>query len=413
MNIPELLAPAGNLEKLQTALRFGADAVYVGGTHFSLRAQSDNFDLPALHEGVRYAHELGKKVYVALNIFAHQAELRGIAAYLPALAAARVDAVIVADPGVFRLVRTTAPELPVHISTQANTVNAAAAQFWQDLGARRVVLARELSCAEIQDIRRQTQVQLEAFVHGAMCVSYSGRCLLSNYFTGRDANRGACTQPCRWKYALQEETRPGQFFPVEQDRRGTYFMNSKDLCLLPHLPSLVAAGIDSLKIEGRMKSIHYVATVVRVYRQALDALAASGDFRLEPHWLEELQLVSQRAYTDGFFRGVPGEDAQVYPPVKVEPDRVFCGLVKETLPSGEVVVEQRGLFAAGDTLEALPPSGDTTRQVVASFRDRESGETLARAPHAQQQLCLRWPVPLPPGTLLRRCLPSQPKEVCQ
>ena len=408
MKLPELLAPAGNLEKLKTALLFGADAVYVGGKNFSLRAQSDNFDFETLQEGVRYAHELGKKVYVALNVFAHQQELQGIAAYLPELLAAKVDAVIVADPGVFRLVRKQAPNLAVHISTQANTVNASTACFWGELGAKRVVLAREVTYKELLDIRSQAAVQLETFVHGAMCVSYSGRCLLSNYFTGRDANRGACTQPCRWKYALQEETRPGQFYPVEEDAHGTYFMNSKDLCLLPHLPALVAAGVDSLKIEGRMKSIHYVATVVRVYRQALDLLAEKPEeFAISPEWLEELQLVSQRAYTDGFFQGSGAVDAQVYTVEKENIAKVFCGVV--TGHSGsDLLVEQRGLFAVGDSLEALPPTGERQQQRLRFLWDAKSDAVLERAPHAQQQLRLTWNESLlPVGTLLRRVLSSE------
>lgn len=405
MKLPELLAPAGNLEKLKTALLFGADAVYVGGKNFSLRAQSDNFDFAALQEGVQYAHELGKKVYVALNVFAHQKELQGIAAYLPELLDAKIDAVIVADPGVFRLVRQEAPNLAVHISTQANTVNASAACFWQELGAKRVVLAREVTYKELLDIRSQAEVQLETFVHGAMCVSYSGRCLLSNYFTGRDANRGACTQPCRWKYALQEETRPGQFYPVEEDAHGTYFMNSKDLCLLPHLPALVTAGVDSLKIEGRMKSIHYVATVVRVYRQALDLFARNPEeFAIPPEWLEELQLVSQRAYTDGFFQGPAAGDAQIHAVKKEKAAKVFCGVV--TGHSGsDLLVEQRGRFAVGDCLEALPPTGERQQQCLRFLWDAKSGAVLERAPHAQQQLRLAWDgLLLPVGTLLRRVL---------
>jgi putative protease len=269
------------------------------------------------------------------------------------------------------------------------------------------VLAREVTYKELLDIRSQAAVQLETFVHGAMCVSYSGRCLLSNYFTGRDANRGACTQPCRWKYALQEETRPGQFYPVEEDVHGTYFMNSKDLCLLPHLSALVAAGVDSLKIEGRMKSIHYVATVVRVYRQALDFFAKDPDaFRVRPEWLEELLLVSQRAYTDGFFQGST-VDAQVYTVEKSDASKVFCGVV--TGHSGsDLLVEQRGLFAVGDCLEALPPTGERQQQRLRFLWDAKSDAVLERAPHAQQQLRLTWNESLLPiGTLLRRVLSSE------
>ena len=270
MKKPELLAPAGTLEKLKMAVLYGADAVYLGGKSFGLRALGGNFSREELAEGTEFAHAHGCKVYVTVNIYPHDGDLAGLPEYLRDLEAIGVDALLVADLGVFSIAREKVPNLPLHVSTQANTVNSAAVKAWQALGAQRVVLARELSIAEIAAIRKAVPVELEMFVHGAMCISMSGRCLLSNYFTGRDSNRGACAQSCRWRYALVEETRPGQYFPIEEDERGTYILNSKDLCLLPHLSELIKSGVDSLKIEGRMKSVHYVASVTKAYRMAID-----------------------------------------------------------------------------------------------------------------------------------------------
>jgi putative protease len=301
MKIPELLAPAGSPEKLRVALAYGADAVYFAGRNYGLRAFADNFSDEEIAAAIAETHRAGRRAYVTVNIFPHNDDLGALPAYLAFLRDCGADAAIVSDPGVFRLARKTAPELPIHISTQANTVNWAAALFWEELGVRRVVLAREVSLADIRIIRAKTGLELEAFVHGAMCVSYSGRCLLSNYLTGRDANRGECAQACRWRWHVVEETRPGQYFPVSEDRRGTYVFNSKDLCLLPHIPDLVGSGLDSLKIEGRMKSVHYVATVVKVYREALDAYAANPeDFAVRKEWLAEFEKISHRPYTAGF-----------------------------------------------------------------------------------------------------------------
>ena len=301
MKKPELLAPAGTMEKLQMALTYGADAAYLGGTQFGLRAFGGNFTNDEIRSAVQLAHGMGRKIYVTVNVFPHNDDFVTLPDYLRFLAEAGVDAVLVADLGVFMCAREVVPALPVHISTQANNVNWRTVRAWQELGAARVVLARELSREEIREIRRQTDVELELFVHGAMCISYSGRCLLSSYFTGRDANRGGCAQSCRWKYALVEESRPGEYYPVAEDARGTYIMNSKDLCLLPYLDEVIVSGIDSLKIEGRMKSVHYVASVVKAYRMALDAACTGAPYEVRSEWTEELGKVSHRAYTTGFF----------------------------------------------------------------------------------------------------------------
>ena len=324
---PELLAPAGNMEKLKMAILYGADAVYLGGEAYGLRAQGGNFSREELTEAARFAHERGKKIYVTVNVYPRNDELPALPEYLRFLRDAGADAILVSDLGVFSIAREVVPNLPVHISTQANTVNYAAVDAWARLGAERVVLAREASLAEIREIRRRSDAELELFVHGAMCISYSGRCLMSNYFTGRDANRGNCAQACRWRYALMEETRPGQYFPVEEDARGTYIFNSKDLCLMPYLAEVIESGVDSLKIEGRMKSVHYVASVTKAYRMAIDAyFEAPEAFAVDPTWLEELDKVSHRAYTDGFFHGGPPEDAQIYGSSSYTQTSDFVGL---------------------------------------------------------------------------------------
>ncbi|KLU62866.1 putative protease YdcP precursor [Peptococcaceae bacterium CEB3] len=305
---PELLAPAGDLEKLRYALAYGADAVYIGGTSFGLRAYAGNFSPEEMKEAVLRVHALGKKLYVTVNVFAHEADFDELPDYLSNLARLGVDALIVSDPGVLALAREVAPGIALHLSTQANSTNSYAVRFWQRQGVKRAVLARELSLAELSLVRQRVPGELEMFVHGAMCMSYSGRCLLSNYLTGRDANRGECAQPCRWGYGLVEEKRPGQVFPLEEDERGTYIFNSHDLCLLPHLPLLAPLGIESYKIEGRMKSVHYVASTVKVYREALDVLWEQGEKAFErrlPAWLDELDKVSHRDYSPGFLFGKP------------------------------------------------------------------------------------------------------------
>lgn len=350
---PELLAPAGDLEKLKAAVLYGADAVYLGGRHFGLRAGAGNFGEEEMAEGVRFAHAEGARVYVTVNIFAHNRDLETLPGYLESIRAAGVDGVIVSDPGVVELVKRLHPDLPIHLSTQANTTNWAAARFWEEQGVARIVLARELSLDEIKEIRERVGVELEIFVHGAMCIAYSGRCLLSNYLTGRDANRGDCAQSCRWRYALMEEKRPGEYLAVEEDGRGTYILGSRDLCLIEYIPELVRAGVDSFKIEGRMKSVNYVAGVVKAYREALDAyLRDPENYRFDPAWLEEISKVSHRRYTTGFLFGDPGPSGQHYEGEIYRRSHAFVGLVRDYDGSaGMALVEQRNRFAVGDEIE--------------------------------------------------------------
>lgn len=399
---PEILAPAGSPEKLKYAVAYGADAVYLGGENFGLRAAAATFDLPSMARAVDYAHSHGVRVYVTLNIFAHNRDIEALPRYIKELAGLGVDAVIVSDPGVLSLVRELAPELKIHISTQANTTNWRSAKLWETLGARRIVLARELSLDEIKTIHNHTGVELEVFVHGAMCVSYSGRCLLSNYMTGRGANQGDCAQSCRWKYRLVEEKRPGEYFPITEDDRGTYILSSRDLCLLEYLPGLVDAGVTSFKIEGRVKSIHYVATITRVYRQALDAYRADPEnYHVSPRWLEEISKVSNREYTTGFITGVrPGETPPVYS-IYQRP-YTFVGVVLGYDEQRRMLlVEQRNRFARGETLEMLTPGTQTLVLKVTEILDLE-GNTLQAAPHPRQTVYLPWPHPVPRWSLLRR-----------
>lgn len=397
MIIPELLAPAGDLEKLRVAVLYGADAVYLGGHRFSLRERARNFSLEELAEGVAFAHARGVKVYVAVNIFARNRDLEDLPPYVEKLSEIGVDAVIVSDPGVLALVKKIAPQMPIHLSTQANTTNWLAARFWQEQGISRIVLARELSYEEIREIRQQVNVDLEVFVHGALCLSYAGRCFLSAYMAARDANRGDCAQPCRWRYALVEEKRPGQYFPVEEDSRGAYILSSRDLCLIQYLPQLVEAGVNSLKIEGRVKSVHYVATVVGVYRQALDAYRRDpAGFKVEGRWLEELGKVTHRGYTTGFFTG---EEKNV--PVPLKPCS-FVGIVRGyDSGKGLVFAEQRSRFARGDELEVLMPGGKTFSFLLEELYDEEMNP-LEAAPHPHQRVFFRLSRPVPPWSLLRR-----------
>jgi len=385
MHKPELLAPAGNPEKLRMALRYGADAVYLGGKDFSLRAFSGNFSLEEIQEAVIFAHNLDKKVYVTINIFPHNEDLIQLPEYIAALRDIGVDAFIIADLGVFRVARMVAPEIPLHISTQANNTNWASVLGWQEMGAKRVVLARELSLAEIQLIRSKASLELEAFVHGAMCISYSGRCLLSNYLTGRDANRGECAQPCRWKYSLVEETRPNEYLPVLEDERGTYIFNSKDLCLLEHIPELVETGLNSFKIEGRMKSVYYVAVVVKAYRDAIDRyLADPVNYTMQPKWLEEVSKISHREYTTGFYFRKAGPDDQIYGSSSYIQPYDFVGLVKGYDPQTKMaLVEQRNRFQVGDEVEIVQPGKDFFQQRITAIIN-EGGESVIAAPHPQQ-----------------------------
>lgn len=404
----ELLAPAGNMDKLKMALLYGADAVYLGGKSFGLRAFSDNFSMEEMEEAVRYAHGLGKKVHVTVNIFPHNADLNGLPEYLTSLRDIHVDAVLIADPGIFSLARQIVPDLPIHISTQANVTNWASAKFWHDAGAKRVVMAREVSLKDVKAIHDKVPVELEGFVHGAMCISYSGRCLLSNYFTeNRDSNRGQCVQCCRFKYNVVEEKRPGQYFPVMEDERGTYIFNSKDLCLLPYLPDLYDAGLCSLKIEGRMKSVHYVATVVKVYRQALDAYERDPEhFRVLPEWVEELEKISHRPYTRGFSVSRPTEADQVYSHSSNTQTHEFIGLVRSYDAERKLAwIEQRNHFKVGQTVEFLQPKGRLVRCAVSRILD-EDGQDLDAARHAQQVVAVPVNEPLEAYSMMRREMKS-------
>ena len=403
MKKPELLAPAGNMEKLKMALLYGADAVYLGGKSFGLRAFGGNFSREELKEAVEFAHNLGKKVYVTVNIFPHNIDVEALPDYLAYLNEIRVDALLVADLGVFTLAKQYAPDIELHISTQANNTNYVTVNAWKDMGATRVVMARELSLQELKTIREKCDVELEMFVHGAMCISYSGRCLLSAYMTGRDANRGACAQSCRWKYNLVEENRPGEYFNIEEDERGTYIMNSRDMCLMPHLPEIIETGIDSLKIEGRMKSVHYAASVVKAYRMAIDSYFEDPEnFSIKQEWVEELDKVSHRAYTTGFFLHKTTSEDQIYSSSSYTQTSDFVGLVKEyDAETGFAVVEQRNNMKIGQEIEVFQPNLPTYRQVISDMYN-DKGEAIDVAPHAQQIIKMKMVQPVEPYTILRR-----------
>lgn len=403
MKKPELLAPAGNIEKLKMALIYGADAVFLGGKDFGLRAFSDNFDEADMKEGVAFAHAMGKKVYVTVNIFPHNEDLVTLPDYLRFLRDIKVDAAIISDLGVYRMAREITPALPLHISTQANNTNWSSVLFWQELGAERVVLSREISLEDIRTIREKVNIQLEAFIHGAMCISYSGRCLMSNYFTDRDANRGECAQPCRWKYHLMEEKRPGQYFPVIEDERGTYIFNSKDLCLLPYLPDLITSGLDSFKIEGRMKSVHYAATVVKVYREAIDSFCQNpADFAVKQEWIEELLKISHRDYTTGFYFGKTTQDDQIYTSSSYMQTHDFIGLVRSyDGNTGMATVEQRNNMKIGQKIEIFQPNGLTFEQKITQMYDEE-GTPIDVAPHPQQVVKMKMDNPVSVYSMLRR-----------
>lgn len=400
---PELLAPAGNMEKCKMALRYGADAVYLGGKMFGLRAFANNFEIDEIKEAADFAHSLGKKVYVTVNIFAHNSDIEKLPEYLLALQKAGADALLISDLGVWQTARRVVPGMPLHVSTQANTTNWASVQAWQDLGAERVVLARELSLEEIAQIGAKTTVELEAFVHGAMCISYSGRCLLSTYLTGRDGNRGACAQACRWEYTLHEKNRPGESYDIEEDAHGTYVMNSKDLCLIARIPQLVKAGICSLKIEGRMKSVHYVATVASVYRKAIDAYMKDPEgYKVLPEWIEELNKVSHRPYTEGFAFGTPGADAQVYTTSSYEQTHDFVGIVLSyDKANKKALIEQRNNVKNGEQLELLMTDGTLMPLELKNMQDEE-GTPIECAPHARQHFWIDCAAELLPDSLLRR-----------
>ena len=401
---PELLAPAGNMEKLHMALLYGADAVYLGGKMFGLRAFASNFSLAEMDEAVAFAHSLHKKVYVTVNIFAHNEDINNLPDYLRNLQAIGVDALLISDFGVWSVAREIIPEMPLHVSTQANTTNWAAVKAWENLGASRVVLARELSFTEMKEIGNKTEVELEAFVHGAMCISYSGRCWLSSYLTGRDGNRGACAQVCRWEFNLTEKNRPGEVYDVAGDDQGTYIMNSKDLCLLPYLPQLMEAGICSFKIEGRMKSAHYAASVVSVYRRAIDTCCRDPQhYKVKQEWLDELEKVSHRPYTTGFALGKPDAAAQVYTTSSYLQTHEFVGLVRDW-HNGRLTVEQRNHMKEGETLEVFCPDGNLRTLVLQEMRNQD-GEPIVAAQHPQMVFTCRAAESIPESSILRRKIP--------
>lgn len=399
----EVLSPAGNMDKLKMAIRYGADAVYCAGQSFGLRASSSNFSNEELKEAVEFVHSNGKKIYVTCNIIPHNEDLVGLEDYLKFLESIKVDAIIVADLGIFLLAKRVAPNLERHVSTQANTTNYLTTEFWKEQGATRVVVAREVSIADIKTMKEAADIEIEAFVHGAMCISYSGRCLLSNYFTTRDANRGQCTQACRWKYSLVEENRPGEYYPIEEDQHGTYIFNSKDLCLLKYIPDLVEAGVDSLKIEGRMKSVHYAATVTKVYREAVDSYLADPEhYEVKPEWIEELEKISHRPYTEGFSVEKPDETAQNYGQSSNTQTHDFIGLVEGyNVEEGYAYLEQRNNFKVGDEVEFCQPHGELVHHVITKMTDEEGNE-ITVAPHPQMKVRLYIDTPLEEYAMMRR-----------
>lgn len=401
----ELLAPAGDLEKLKTAVDYGADAVYFGGEMFSLRAGAGNLSLKEIEEGIDYAHGKGVRCYLAMNIFAHNADILPLEDYLIKLKALDIDAFIVSEPGILCMIRQEIPDAEIHISTQANMTNYKTAQFWQAQGVKRIVLARELTFEEIRELNQKLrgQMELEAFVQGAMCISYSGRCLLSNFMIERDANRGQCAHPCRWKYALVEEQRPGEYYPVEEDQRGTYILNSRDLCMIEHIPELVEAGITSAKIEGRMKSSFYVATVVGTYRKAIDAYYEDPElYVFRPQWMEELKKVSHREFTTGFYFNQPTNKDQNYQTSAYTRDYTFIGVVRDYDPKTKMaVVEQRNKMTLGEEIEVFGPYTDHFTQKLTVLLD-EQGNPLESAPHPQQILQIKLEQPAAPNFMLRK-----------
>ena len=405
MRKPELLLPGGSLDVLKVAVFYGADAVYIGGEAFGLRAKAKNFTRAEMEEGIAFAHEHGAKVYVTANIFAHDADLEGAGAYFRELSEIRPDAVLVADPGMFMIAKRNAPNLELHISTQANNTNYETCLFWHELGAKRIVTARELSLREIKDIREHIpdDLEIESFVHGAMCISYSGRCLLSSYLAGRDANRGLCTHPCRWKYAVMEETRPGEYMPIEENERGTFIFNSKDLCMIEHLPDLYEAGIDSFKIEGRMKTALYVATAARTYRLAMDAYERDPKEYEEklPWFREQIADCTYRKFTTGFFYGRPDQEDQIYDNNTYVNNYSFLGIVREIDGNGDAVTEQKNKFCVGDTIEIMKPDGRNVITKVLALHDGE-GQSMESAPHPKQELHIRLEAEAEPWDILRR-----------
>lgn len=393
---PELLIPAGSLEVLKVAVDYGADAVYIGGKNYGLRAKAGNFTIEEMHEAADYVHAHGAKLYVTVNIFAHNEDIDGIKAYFHELKETgleeKIDVFIISDPGIFTLAKEILPGIEIHVSTQANNTNYLIYDFWRKQGATRVVAARELSLKEIKTIREHipADMEIEAFMHGAMCISYSGRCLLSSYFTGRDANQGACTHPCRWKYAVVEEKRPGEYLPVEEDDRGTYIFNSKDLCMIEHIPDMIDAGINSFKVEGRMKTALYVAVVTRTYREAIDDYYTSKELyesKME-HYREEIAACTFRQFTTGFYYGKPNEETQIYDCNTYVKNRVYLGTVEEVTAAGELVIHQKNKFCVGDAIEVMAFDGENVDVEVLAIHD-EHGTEMESAPHPKQLLCVK------------------------
>lgn len=401
----ELLAPAGSLEKLKTAVLFGADAVYCGGLNFGLRAGADNFTVEELKEGIEFVHQRNKKIYMTLNMIPHNEELAQLPEYIEKLQELDLDALIISDPGVFAVVKEKMPTMEVHISTQANNVNWASALFWADQGAERIILARELAKEEIGEIAAKCsgKIDLEYFVHGAMCISYSGRCLLSNYFVGRDANRGDCAQSCRWQYHLVEEKRPGEYYPISESESGTFIMNSRDLNLAEEIPELIELGLSSLKIEGRMKSIHYAATVVNTYRQLIDNYYQDPqNYKPDPELLKELRKISHRDYTKGFYYGKPGAEGQRYESSSYLRSYDFMGVIKAyDQEKKEAVVEVRNKIFKGDQLELIVPQ-QKSFIIEAEYLLDEEGEEIEAAPHPKELIKIPLKKEVPVGSLLRR-----------
>ena len=404
----ELLVPASSLEVLKIAVIYGADAVYIGGEAFGLRAKAKNFSMEEMAEGIEFAHKHGVKVFVTANILAHNYDLDGVRKYfqeLNEMKPDRPDALIIADPGVFQIAKEVCPDIERHVSTQANNTNSGTYMFWYGQGATRVVSARELSLKEIKEIRNTIpdDLEIETFIHGAMCISYSGRCLLSNYFTGRDANKGACTHPCRWKYAVVEEKRPGEYLPVYENERGTYIFNSKDLCMIEHIPDLVDVGIDSYKIEGRMKTALYVATVARTYRKAIDDYLESPEkYQENMDWyLEQIKSCTYRQFTTGFFYGKPTDETQIYENNTYEKGYTYLGIVGPKNENGMYRMEQRNKFSVGETIEVMKPNGDNIEVTVKRLVD-EDGKDMDSCPHPQQVFYVDLGVELDEFDILRR-----------
>ena len=400
----ELLAPAGDMEKLKTAVYYGADAVYFGGEMFSLRAGAGNLSVPEIREAMDFLHARGARGYMTINIYPHNEHLNLLRNYLMEIKDIPVDAFLVSDPGVMTILKEIIPDAEIHLSTQANTTNYMTARFWASMGVKRIVTAREMSLKEIREMRDQLpdEVEIESFVHGAMCISYSGRCLMSNFMTGRDANMGACTHPCRWKYSIVEEKRPGEYYPIEEDSHGSYIMNSRDLCMLDGIPDLAAAGVSSLKIEGRMKSAYYVATVVSAYRTALDHYLADPDnYQYDPAWFTELCKASHREFTHGFYYNKPSAEDQNYQSSDYIREYSFVGMVKGVEPeTGFALVEQRNKFSIGDEIEIFGPGVPFTKEVITEMYKQE-GEPVESAPHPQQIIKLKLSTPVKENYILR------------